>query len=78
MYTKSNCPYCVRAKSLLHQKAVPFEEINLEGKDQELQALQQKSGLKTVPQIFINDKLIGGYTDLATLEQNGELDSLLA
>lgn len=77
VYTWTVCPYCVRAKNLLKSKGVAFEEINLDGNDAEFEALKKKTGLKTVPQIFINDKLVGGYTDLAALEQKGELNKLL-
>lgn len=77
IYTWSNCPYCVRAKSLLESKGVPFEEINLDGKDDELNALRARTGWRTVPQIFIGEKMVGGYTDLAALDANGELDKML-
>ena len=61
MYSKDSCPFCVRAKNLLNQKGVQFEEINLEGKQAELDALKKRTGQMTVPMIFINDKLIGGF-----------------
>lgn len=77
LYTWNNCPYCVRAKSLLTSKGVSFEEINLDGKDAEFQALKERTGWKTVPQIFIGEKMIGGYTDLAALDASGELDKML-
>jgi glutaredoxin 3 len=77
VYTKDRCPYCDRAKALLKAKGVVFEEINLEGRPDELAALKQRTGLMTVPQIFINEKLIGGYTDMAALDQEGRLDPLL-
>jgi glutaredoxin 3 len=78
IYSKTYCPYCDRAKSLLASKGVAFEEINLEGKPDEMQALVKQTGMRTVPQIFINGKLVGGFTDLAALEQQGKLDALLA
>ena len=77
VYTKSNCPYCVRAKNLLNQKGVAFEEINLDGRERELSELRARTGMRTVPQIFIGDQLVGGYTELAALESTGELDKLL-
>jgi glutaredoxin 3 len=76
MYTWGACPYCIRAKALLSSKGIPFEEINLDGKDQELQALREKTGQRTVPQIFFGEKLIGGFSDLAALDSNGELDRM--
>lgn len=78
VYTWSNCPYCVLAKNLLSGKGVDFQEINLDGKDKELKALRERTGMRTVPQIFIDDKLIGGYQDLAALDMKGELDPLVA
>lgn len=77
IYTWTVCPFCVRAKQLLKAKGIEFEEINLDGKDDELEALRNRTNFKTVPQIFINDKMIGGYTDLAALDQSGELDKMM-
>ena len=77
VYSKDYCPYCDRAKSLLKSKCVSFEEINLEGQMEKFVELKQKTGMMTVPQIFINDQLVGGYTELAELESKGELDTLL-
>jgi glutaredoxin 3 len=56
---------------------VPFEEINLDGKDDELAELRARTGLRTVPQIFIGEKMIGGFSELAALDAKGELDPLL-
>jgi glutaredoxin 3 len=67
----------VRAKDLLNRKGAAFEEINLDGKDTELAQLRERTGQRTVPQIFIDGKLIGGFTDLAALDSRGELDRLL-
>lgn len=78
IYTWTVCPFCVRAKNLLKNKGIAYEEINLDGKDQELKELQAKTNFRTVPQIFINGKMIGGYTDLAALDQSGELDKMLS
>ncbi len=77
VYTTGYCPYCVRAKDLLKRKGTAFEEINLDGKAQELENLKKRTGLRTVPQIFINDQLIGGYSELSALDAKGELDKLL-
>jgi glutaredoxin 3 len=78
VYTAQNCPYCVRAKELLKRKAAPFEEILVSWEDEAAwAALEKRSGMKTVPQIFINDRCIGGFTDMAALDQKGELDKLL-
>lgn len=67
----------MRAKDLLSRKGVQFEEINLDGRDKELQELRDRTGMRTVPQIFIDGELIGGFTDLAALDARGELDRRL-
>jgi glutaredoxin 3 len=77
VYSKTICPYCVRAKKLLDAKGVDFEEIMVDSDPDLFNELKQKSGMLTVPQIFIDDQLIGGYTELAELESKGELDSKL-
>jgi glutaredoxin 3 len=78
IYTWTVCPYCVRAKDLLKRKGVSYEEINLDNKDEELTQLRKRTGFKTIPQIFIGDEFIGGYSDLAALDDKGELDPKLA
>lgn len=77
MYTWTVCPYCVRAKRLLNEKGAEVEEINLDGKDEELKALRARTGMRTVPQIFIDDEFIGGFQELAGLESAGKLDQKL-
>jgi len=79
VYTTQFCPFCVRAKSLLKQKGVSFEEIDV-GDDPELRTtmIERAGGRRTVPEIFINDRIIGGYDDLKALDDAGELDPLLA
>jgi glutaredoxin 3 len=79
IYTKFGCPYCARAKALLTEKSVEFEEyeINSEpGKRDEM--LERSGGGHTVPQIFIDGRHVGGSDDLAALERAGELDPMLA
>ena len=78
IYSKTYCPFCVRAKSLLSDKGVAFEEIMVDSKPELFTELKQKTGMMTVPQIFIDDKLVGGYTELAELDEKGELDPLLS
>jgi len=77
VYSKTYCPFCVRAKKLLESKGVSFEEIMVDDQPELFNELKKKSGMMTVPQIFINDQLIGGYTELAELNEAGELDPLL-
>ncbi len=79
LYTTSSCPYCVRAKALLKQRAIPFEEVQVSWDDEQAWAeMEKRSKMKTVPQIFIDDKCVGGFTELAALDQSGELKKLLA
>ena len=79
VYTTKVCPYCTRAKQLLKSKNVEFEEVDISN-DPELrmQVVEKSGGRRTVPQIFINDKPIGGFDDMAALDKSGELDTLLA
>ncbi|HVN26842.1 MAG TPA: glutaredoxin 3 [Candidatus Binataceae bacterium] len=79
VYTTTACPFCVRAKALLKHKGVPFTEIDVTD-DAELRAkmVEMAGGRRTVPEIFINGKIIGGYDELRALEDAGGLDPLLA
>lgn len=77
IYTKSFCPYCDRAKALLKRKGVAFEEVYLDDRPEEYATLKQKTGMMTVPQIFIDDKLVGGYSELSELDRDEKLDLLL-
>jgi len=77
VYTMDYCPYCERAKSLLQRKGIAFQEVRLsEDDDASWDALEKRSGMKTMPQIFADDQLIGGYTDLAALDARDGLQSL--
>jgi glutaredoxin 3 len=78
IYTTRTCPYCVRAKRLLERKKVAYQEIDVSWDDAERERLMQRTGRRTVPQIFIGDRHVGGSDDLHALEQRGELDGLLA
>ncbi len=62
----------------MQAKGMQFTEINLDGKEQERAELSARTGWRTVPQIFIGERFIGGYDDLAALDQSGELDRMLA
>ncbi len=73
IYTWGYCPFCVRAKNLLAEKGLEFTEINLDGKDDELVKLREKTGQRTVPQIFIDDSFIGGFSELSALNADGKL-----
>jgi glutaredoxin 3 len=79
IYTTANCPYCMRAKQLLNTKGVrQIEEVRIDLDDGQRQHMMQITGRRTVPQIFIGNTHVGGYDDLAALNQGGGLDSLLA
>ena len=73
VYSTPNCPYCVRAKALLQSKNLSFKEIDVSDDVESLQKMVQMSGLRSVPQIFINEQSIGGYDELAQLNADGDL-----
>ena len=77
VYSSDYCPYCVRAKQLLANKGVAFEEIKVDGKPQVRAAMAQKAGRTSVPQIWIGERHIGGCDDLFALERAGKLDAML-
>lgn len=79
IYTKMFCPYCVRAKRLLDEKGVDFEEYDITlGGPKRAEMIQRADGRTTVPQIFIAGRHVGGSDDLAALERQGKLDPMLA
>ena len=78
IYTSPFCSYCYAAKSLLKKKGVQFREYDVVfDQTRKLEMLERSDGKRTVPQIFIDSKSIGGYDQLARLERRKELDSLL-
>ena len=77
IYTTDTCPYCVYAKRLLDQKKVSYQEIRVDLDPVVRDEMIALCGRRTVPQIIINDKPIGGFDDLQSLEQSGQLDALL-
>ena len=78
IYTGPMCNFCSAAKHLLNKKKVSYEEIDIGYDDKKREEMLKKSnGAKTIPQIFIEEKHIGGYVELKALESKGELDSLL-
>ena len=79
MYCTEVCPYCVRAEQLLKRKGVTeIEKIRIDLEPELRIAMVEKTGRRTVPQIFINERHVGGYDDLAELDQAGGLEPLLA
>ncbi len=77
VYTKQNCPFCVRAKRLLDRKGVAYEEIDVEGSDDLRLWLAETTGQRTVPQVFAGERSLGGFTDVEALDREGKLDSIL-
>ena len=78
IYTWKLCPFCIRAKSLLKEKGVKFIEYSIDGdNDARTKMSERAGGLRTLPQIFINEKSIGGCDDLYELERNNKLNELI-
>jgi glutaredoxin 3 len=78
IYTWRFCPFCIRAKGLLDRKGVIYNEYLIDGDDMGRQTMMRRAnGRNTLPQIFIDDRGIGGCDDLHALEARGELDRLL-
>ena len=77
VYSSGLCPYCTMAKQFLARKGIEFDEIRIDMEPEKRQEMMEKSRQRTVPQIFINDDAIGGYTDLIALENSNRLDGLL-
>jgi glutaredoxin 3 len=73
MYTKGYCSYCYAARNLLARRGLEFEEIPIAGDPEAEQQMRRLSGRSTVPQIFIDGKPIGGYTELVELDMEGRL-----
>jgi len=79
IYTSSYCPFCFRAKNLLKSKGIAFNEIDVTDDDAMREKMIELSGgRRTVPEIFINGKIVGGYDELTALNVRGELDAMLA
>ena len=78
MYTTDWCGYCVRAKALLDAKGIEYDEVNVDSDPGFRRRLLELTGNWTVPQIILDDRPIGGYSELRRLELDGRLDDLLA
>ncbi|MEI7681549.1 MAG: glutaredoxin 3 [Betaproteobacteria bacterium] len=77
MYSTGVCPYCVMAEKLLVSKGVAVEKIRVDLDTEKRGEMMQLTGRRTVPQIFVGETHVGGYDDLAALDQAGKLDELL-
>ena len=76
LYTTSSCPFCIRAKRLLEARGIPFEEIDVGNDDALREEIIQRTGRRTVPQIFVDERSIGGFEELAALDAAGKLAEL--
>lgn len=78
MYSTRFCPYCVRARNLLDSKQVSYTDIGVDSRPELRREMMTRSGRRTVPQIWIGERHVGGFDDLAQLERQGRLDQLLS
>jgi len=78
LYTTAWCGYCVRAKTLLEERGLPFEEIRVDADPHFRARLEELTGGWTVPQIVVDDRPIGGYVELVALDRSGELARIAA
>lgn len=76
VYSTRVCGYCLRAKQLLRSKDMAFTEILIDQDPAARKTMEERAGRRTVPQIFINDRHIGGFEELVALNRNGELENL--
>ena len=74
VYSGNHCPWCVRAKALLESKGLDYEEINISDQSGRAEEMVQRSGRRTIPQIFIDREHVGGFDELSQLNQAGKLD----
>lgn len=77
IYTTARCPYCEWSKAMFQEKGVDYEEVRIDTDDEARQAVMEKTGRSSAPQIFIGDVHVGGYDDMVALDEKGELDTLL-
>lgn len=77
IYTKDPCPYCVRAIGFFDDQGIKYEEIDLTDNIDEINRLKNETGWRTLPMIMINNQLIGGYTDMKALHEEGKLETML-
>ena len=77
IYTTATCPFCTAARALLSSKGVTWTELPIDGDAAKRAEMMERSGRRTVPQVFIGDHHVGGFDDLNALNQSGQLDGLL-
>lgn len=77
IYGSEHCSYCTAARMLLKKKGLDYEDILVTQDDAAREKMEQLTGRHTVPQVIINDVVIGGFDELYTMDESGELDQLL-
>ncbi|MDX8395262.1 MAG: glutaredoxin 3 [Mariprofundaceae bacterium] len=78
IYSGDYCPYCMQAKALLKQRELDFTEYNVQSEpERRIEMVERAPGVRTIPQIFINNKHVGGFDQLSSLDRNGELENWL-
>lgn len=77
LYTTRFCPYCIAARRFLKAKGVAFDDIPVDNDPELRRSMSERAGQRTVPQIWVGDTHVGGFTELAALEESGELDPLI-
>ena len=77
LYSTATCPWCVQAENLLNRLGAPVEKIRVDQSPAQLDTMIARTGRRTVPQIFIGERHVGGFSELHALEQQGELAGLL-
>jgi glutaredoxin 3 len=77
IYRTTYCPYCNMAKRLFQDMGVDYEEIDVTTNDEMRHKLVEETGMRTVPQIFVNGESVGGYTDVKALKDSGKLQEML-
>ena len=77
VYSTTYCPYCIRAKMLLKRRGYAFEEIDVTGDSEKRAWLVERTGRRTVPQIFIGDRSVGGFDEITELDRRGELSAIV-
>ncbi len=73
LYTKDYCPYCIKAKNLLDSLGATYEEIDISSTPEIIMELAKKSGMRTVPQIFLDDECLGGFDSINAMHNEGKL-----
>ncbi len=77
MYKKNPCPFCDRAEAFMKAKGIEYDVVDLTDQPEEIDRIKNETGWRTVPIILINGQLIGGYTDMKTLDEEGKLMPLI-